>query len=130
MLPSSSVRRASRLLPFDLLQQRTVFFANDMAGTAACLASVRQQADVDSIATHNGRQIQVLVWNYHDDLVTAPASPVHLSVKLPADFGTSAVVTRTLADETHGDAYTAWVAQGSPQAQFEQQCKQNPSACG
>ena len=59
-------------------------------------------------------KIQVLVWNYHDDLVTAPASPVHLSVKVPAEFGTSAVVTRTLADETHGDAYTVWASQGKP----------------
>ena len=27
------------------------------------------------MATLNGQQIQVLVWNYHDDLVTAAASP-------------------------------------------------------
>lgn len=32
-------------IPFDLLQQRTIFFADDMAGTAACLETSRQQAE-------------------------------------------------------------------------------------
>ncbi len=76
--------------------------------------SVRQQPDVDAIATRNGRQLQILVWNYHDDLVTSAASAIHLTVKMPAEFGTSAVMTRLLADEAHGDAYTVWASQGKP----------------
>jgi xylan 1,4-beta-xylosidase len=76
--------------------------------------SVRGQADVDAMATLNGQSVQVLVWNYHDDLVTVPASPVHLLVNLPAAFGNSAVVTHMRVDDTHGDAYTVWVSQGSP----------------
>jgi hypothetical protein len=68
------------------------------------------------MATRNGQNIQILVWNYHDDLVTVPASPVHLSVRLPAAFGGSAVMTHVRADDTHGDAYTVWVGQGSPAA--------------
>ena len=79
-------------------------------------ASVRAQADVDAMATLNGQQIQVLVWNYHDDLVAVPASPVHLSVKVPAAFGSRVTVTHMRVDETHGDAYTVWVSQGSPAA--------------
>jgi xylan 1,4-beta-xylosidase len=78
--------------------------------------SVRQQADVDSMATLNGGQVQVLVWNYHDDLVTAAASPVHLSVKVPASFGARVVSSHVRVDESHGDAYTVWVGQGSPAA--------------
>src|SRR4029077_3247756 len=27
--------------------------------------------DVDAMATRNGRSLQILVWNYHDDLVAA-----------------------------------------------------------
>jgi MYXO-CTERM domain-containing protein len=75
---------------------------------------VRGPADVDAMATLNGGEIQVLVWNYHDDIVTVAASPVHLSVKVPSAFGPRAFATHLRADETHGDAYTAWVAQGSP----------------
>jgi hypothetical protein len=32
-------------IPFDLLQQRTIFFTDDMAGTAACVETARQQAE-------------------------------------------------------------------------------------
>jgi len=78
--------------------------------------SVRQQADVDAMATRNGQNIQILVWNYHDDLVAATASPVHLTARLPADFGNRALVTHLRVDESHGDAYTVWVSQGSPPA--------------
>jgi xylan 1,4-beta-xylosidase len=76
--------------------------------------SVRQQPDIDAMATRTGQSVQILVWNYHDDLVAAAAAPVHLSVKVPADFGSTAVITHLRADETHGDAYTTWVAQGKP----------------
>jgi len=72
------------------------------------------QADVDAMATLNGNAIQVLVWNYHDDLVTVPDSPVHLSVKVPASFGGQVVANHMRVDANHGDAYTVWVAQGSP----------------
>ena len=76
--------------------------------------SVRGQADVNAMATLNGQQIQVLVWNYHDDLVAVPASPVHLTVRVPAAFGPLAVVDHLRVDDTHGDAYTVWVSQGTP----------------
>jgi len=76
--------------------------------------SVRGTEDVDAMATRNGQNIQILVWNYHDELVTAPATPVHLSVQVPAGFGSRAALTHLRVDDTHGDAYTVWVSQGSP----------------
>ena len=81
---------------------------------AILAGSVRGEADVDALATLNGQQIQVLVWNYHDDLVTVDATPVHLAVKIPTSFGARVTATHTRVDDTHGDAYTVWVAQGSP----------------
>jgi xylan 1,4-beta-xylosidase len=75
---------------------------------------VRGQADIDAMATLNGQKVQVLVWNYHDDLVTAAAAPVRLSVKVPASFGTRLAVSNLRVDDTHGDAYTVWTSQGSP----------------
>jgi xylan 1,4-beta-xylosidase len=78
--------------------------------------SVRGNPDVDAMATLNGQSIQILVWNYHDDLVATAASPVQLTVKIPSTFGSSVTVTHMRVDETHGDAYTVWTAQGSPAA--------------
>jgi len=75
---------------------------------------VRAEADVDGMATLNGAAVQVLVWNYHDDLVPVPATPVHLTVKVPRNFGSSVKVSHLRVDEAHGDAYTVWVSQGMP----------------
>jgi xylan 1,4-beta-xylosidase len=75
---------------------------------------VRGDPDVDGMATLNGPQVQVLVWNYHDELVPVAATPVHLAIEVPASFGAFARVSHLRLDESHGDAYTVWVAQGMP----------------
>ncbi|HEY6477685.1 MAG TPA: beta-xylosidase [Polyangia bacterium] len=76
--------------------------------------SVRDQPDIDGIATLNGDAVQALVWNYHDDIVTVAATPVHLVVTVPPSFGSRVRVSHLRVDESHGDAYTVWVAQGMP----------------
>ncbi len=75
---------------------------------------VRGQPDVDGIAARDGSTILVLVWNYHDDLVPAPATPVHLAIQVPAGFGDAARISHLRVDDTHGNAVTAWAAQGMP----------------
>jgi xylan 1,4-beta-xylosidase len=75
---------------------------------------VRAAPDVDAMATRDGETIQVLVWNYHDDLVAVADTPVHLTVTLPAGFGAYAAVSHLRVDDSHGDAYTVWVSQGMP----------------
>jgi len=75
---------------------------------------VRGPPDVDGLAAIAGERIQILVWNYHDDLVAAELAPVTLRVIVPAAFGARAAVTHTRVDEAHGDAFSVWVAQGRP----------------
>ena len=41
-------------------------------------SGVRGAPDVDGMATLDGAALQVLVWNYHDDMVAVAATPVHL----------------------------------------------------
>jgi xylan 1,4-beta-xylosidase len=77
---------------------------------------VREEPDVDALATVDGDRLQILVWNYHDDLVEAAPTPVTLSVRVPRAFAANALVTHTRVDAAHGDAHTVWVAQGSPAA--------------
>jgi xylan 1,4-beta-xylosidase len=55
-----------------------------------------------------------LLWNYHDDVVTVVATPVHLAIEVPAGFGASVRVSHLRVDESHGDAYSVWVSQGMP----------------
>jgi len=75
---------------------------------------VRAEPDVDGMAARDGDVVRVLVWNYHDAIVTAAATPVHLAVTVPASFGRSARVSHLRVDASHGDAYTVWRSQGMP----------------
>jgi xylan 1,4-beta-xylosidase len=81
---------------------------------------IRQQPDVDALAASDGDQIRILVWHYHDDLVNAEPARVTLKVAIPATFAASPAsrairVTHTRVDETHGNAFAVWLAQGSPE---------------
>ena len=59
------------------------------------------------------RSATVLVWNYHDDDLPAPAAPVTLTIHgLPAG---DAIVTHHRIDEHHSNSYSAWLRMGSPQ---------------
>lgn len=74
---------------------------------------VRGVPDISALAARSSRSATVLIWNYHDDDLPAPAAPVTLTIDgLPAG---RAVVTHTRIDETHSNSYTAWLGMGSPQ---------------
>jgi xylan 1,4-beta-xylosidase len=75
---------------------------------------VRDQPEIDGMATLDNATVQVLVWNYHDDIVTAAATPVHLAINVPESFGACVRVSHLRVDDTHGDAYAVWVSQGMP----------------
>jgi len=75
---------------------------------------VRAEPDVDGLATRDGDAVQVLLWNYHDDIVSVAATPVHLAIAVPASFEPSARVSHLRVDERHGDAYSVWVSSGMP----------------
>lgn len=76
---------------------------------------VRENPDVDVLATHEGRQAAIMLWNYHDSAEGGAAEPVSLKVAgIPA--GIKRVYLREYRiDETHSNAYTVWKEMGSPQ---------------
>src|SRR6266550_2150451 len=41
---------------------------------------VRGRPDINVIATRNGHEVEILIWNYHDDDLPAAASPIDLTV--------------------------------------------------
>jgi xylan 1,4-beta-xylosidase len=68
--------------------------------------------DVNAIATRRPHELDVLVWNYSDTLGEAPPTPVTLTLR---NLPSSAVqLTRFVVDRAHSNAYTAWLAMGSP----------------
>lgn len=82
---------------------------------------VRQSPDVDAFATRDAHDAAVLVWNYHDVNLPAPATPTTITI-----HGIPAGVHRVLLqhyriDNTHSNAYTVWQHMGSPQHPTSQQ---------
>ena len=76
-------------------------------------AGVRGAPDISALAARSERSATVLVWNYHDDDLPAPAAPVTLTIRgLPAG---DAIVTHHRIDEHHSNSYSAWLRMGSPQ---------------
>ena len=89
---------------------------------------VRQAPDVDAFATKADHEAAVMVWNYHDDDLPAPAADVQITIS-----GIPAGVKRVLLehyriDETHSNAYTAWKNMGSPQSPTPEQYAQLKAA--
>ncbi len=76
---------------------------------------VRQQPDVDGLASIGDRELAVMTWNYHDDDAPGPAADVKISVGGIPAAGKRVLVKHYRIDQDHSNAYTVWKAMGSPQ---------------
>jgi xylan 1,4-beta-xylosidase len=75
--------------------------------------SVRRAPDVEAVATRAHDHVDVLVWNYHDDDLATTAAAVSVMVRGVPRTGVR--VQQWLVDAAHGNAYTVWQQQGSPE---------------
>lgn len=76
--------------------------------------SVTARPDIGAVATRHGKQVDVLLWNYHDADLAAPPAQVHLD--LDGINSTQAEVSVYSVDRSHSNSYAAWVKMGSPAA--------------
>jgi len=85
---------------------------------------VRQDPDVDALATGAPGRASILVWNYHDSNAPAPSTAASIKVEgIPAGVD-RVLVTQYRIDDTHSNAYTVWQQMGSPQHPDAQQYAQ------
>jgi xylan 1,4-beta-xylosidase len=77
--------------------------------------SVRQQPDIDGMATAGDREAAVMLWNYHDDDAPAAAASVQVEVGGLPPAAARVLVKHFRIDETHSNSYTVWREMGSPQ---------------
>jgi xylan 1,4-beta-xylosidase len=84
-------------------------------------AGVRQQPDIDALATRSDRDIAVLAWNYHDDDVPGPAAPVRISLSGIPAAAERVLLSHYRIDQDHSNAYTVWKQMGSPQSPTPEQ---------
>ena len=89
---------------------------------------VRQGPDVDAFATKAEHEAAIMVWNYHDDDVVAPAADVEVTITgIPLGVK-KLLLEHYRIDETHSNAYTVWKAMGSPQSPTPEQYAQLKAA--
>lgn len=89
---------------------------------------VRQNPDIDAMATKADHEAAVLVWNYHDDDVPAEGAGVQVAIAgIPAGVK-KVLLEHYRIDETHSNSYTVWKAMGSPQTPTSEQYAQLKAA--
>jgi xylan 1,4-beta-xylosidase len=80
------------------------------------LNGVRAQPDIKAIGARGDSEIQILIWNYHDDDLPASPAPIDLRVEgLPPD-AKRALSEHFRIDAHHSNSFTAWKQMGSPQS--------------
>jgi xylan 1,4-beta-xylosidase len=80
---------------------------------------VPARPDIDALAARSAHKVSVLVWNYQDDDVPAPAIDIDLIFSGLPQNARGLLLTHYRIDREHGNAFTVWQRMGSPQ---------NPSA--
>ncbi|WP_420149738.1 GH39 family glycosyl hydrolase [Spirosoma sp.] len=76
--------------------------------------SVRAEADINALASKDAKTAAVMVWNYHDDNLPAPDSPV--SVQLKGIPGQRVLLEHYRVDKQFSNSYEVWKSMGSPKA--------------
>ncbi len=84
------------------------------------------QADINAMACKDNNKVSVMVWNYHDDDLEAPAAPVKISVNGLASQ--RVMVYEYRIDKDYSNSYEVWKKMGSPKAPTEEQIKTIESA--
>jgi xylan 1,4-beta-xylosidase len=88
---------------------------------------IRSRPEINAIATRKNknkdRELDILLWNYHDDDIAAPDATIDLDIEgLPTDVH-RALVEHFRTDANHSSSFTAWKEMGSPQPPSEEQYK-------
>jgi xylan 1,4-beta-xylosidase len=84
--------------------------------------SVREASDVNAVATRNGAEIDVLLWNYHD--ADVPAPDAHIELTIDGLHAQHARESEFRMDATHSNAFRVWRDMGSPETPDQEQRKQ------
>ena len=87
-------------------------------------AGVRNHPDISAIATRKPHEVQVLLWNYHDDDVPSPDAAVNLRVEgLPAEVKRG-LLEHYRVDSNHSNAFAVWQSMGAPESLTPEQTQQ------
>jgi xylan 1,4-beta-xylosidase len=90
--------------------------SGSLASDAIVHDGVRARPDINAIATRKEREIDILVWNYHDDDVLFPAATIDVAITgLPANANRG-LLEHFHVDSHHSNSFAAWMEMGSQQS--------------
>jgi xylan 1,4-beta-xylosidase len=90
--------------------------SNGLATEEVVHGGVRAQPDINTVATRKDRELEILVWNYHDDDIPFPPAPIDLVITgLPAD-AKRGLLEHFRVDAGYSNAFTTWKDMGSPES--------------
>jgi xylan 1,4-beta-xylosidase len=77
---------------------------------------VRAQPDINAIASRKEREIEILIWNYHDDDVRTGAVLIDLAITGLPSKAQHGLLEHFRVDSDHSNAFSAWKEISSPQS--------------
>ena len=84
---------------------------------------VRGHPDINVIAARKNHEVDLLIWNYHDDDIAASLASIEVQIDgLPLP-PTSGVLEHFRIDSRHSNAFAAWKEMGSPQSPSVEQAQ-------
>jgi len=82
---------------------------------------VREKNDISAIASKSKNSVYIMVWNYHDDDIPGPSSPVEITVN---GIGSEHIlVNHYRVDQQFSNSFEAWKTMGKPQQITDEQYK-------
>lgn len=81
-----------------------------------------QQPDINALASRHKQSAYIMVWNYHDDKLPAPA--LDLTVDINGISAERVLLRHYRIDENHSNAFTKWREMGAPRKVTEKQYEQ------
>lgn len=92
--------------------------------------SIRGESDVGVLASINANKdkMAVMIWNYHDNALPKPDAQISFNISNAFPGCPEATLKHYRIDQSHSNAYSTWLAMGSPQDPTEQQYTQLKAA--
>jgi xylan 1,4-beta-xylosidase len=92
------------------------------------LDGVRGRPDVNAMATRKEREVEILIWNYHDDDCPAPDARIDAVIRGLPKQARSGLMEHYRIDSSHSNAFALWKKMGSPQSPSPEQFDQFEAA--
>ena len=85
---------------------------------------VRGQPDIGVIAARKDHEVEVLIWNYHDDDLPYAETAIDLAVSGLPEKASRGLLEHFRVDASHSNAFTVWKEMGSPPSPTDGQYEQ------